>query len=116
MNPGDIVIETVVCEYLTPIKEQGVDTVVLGCTHYPLLTGVIANFMGDGVTLVDSGAATAEAVAAALSLNDGLTDRTVSGGKRYFVTDSTEGFEHVASMFLGDDLSGEVSRVSLEEY
>lgn len=45
-RPGDVVIETVVAEYLTPLKEAGVDTLVLGCTHYPLLREVIGNFMG----------------------------------------------------------------------
>ena len=47
-------IESVAREYLTPLKEAGVDTLILGCTHYPLLTGVIGRVMGEGVTLVTS--------------------------------------------------------------
>ena len=47
-------IEAVAREYLTPLKEEGVDTLILGCTHYPLLTGVIGRVMGEGVTLVTS--------------------------------------------------------------
>ena len=53
---GDVVIETVVAEYLAPLKDAGVDTLILGCTHYPLLEGVIGDFMGPDVTLIDSGA------------------------------------------------------------
>ena len=56
VHRGDVVIETVVKEYLTPLKDAGVDTLILGCTHYPLLEEVIGDFMGPDVTLIDSGA------------------------------------------------------------
>ena len=52
---GDVVIETVAREYLTPLKNAGVDTLILGCTHYPLLTDVIGDVMGPGVELVSAG-------------------------------------------------------------
>ena len=45
-RPGDVVAETVATEYLEPFQDAGVDTLVLGCTHYPLLTEVIGNCMG----------------------------------------------------------------------
>ena len=53
VHRGDVVIETVVKEYLTPLKEAGVDTLILGCTHYPLLEEVISDYMGPDVTLID---------------------------------------------------------------
>ena len=53
---GDVVIETVAREYLTPLIEAGVDTLILGCTHYPLLKDIIGEICGPGVTLIDSGA------------------------------------------------------------
>lgn len=56
IRPGDVVIETVAAEYLSPLKRAGVDTLVLGCTHYPLLEPVIANYMGPEVRLVSAGA------------------------------------------------------------
>ena len=114
-EPGDVVIETVVREYLEPLKNAGVDTLVLGCTHYPLLSRVIGAYMGKGVSLIDSGAATAEAVAAALRAADALGSGE-PGERRYFVTDSAEGFEKVASLFLGSGIRGEVDQVSLEKY
>src|SRR5207342_3727043 len=47
-------LQAVAHEYLDPLTEAGIDTLILGCTHYPLLTGVISYVMGDGVTLVSS--------------------------------------------------------------
>ncbi len=60
-RPGDVVIETVAAEYLAPLKEAGVDTLVLGCTHYPLLEKVIGAYMGPEVRLINSGAEGARA-------------------------------------------------------
>ena len=67
VSRGDIVIETVVREYLQPMRDAGADTLVLGCTHYPLLHDVIADFMGAGVALIDSGAEAANAVRRAVA-------------------------------------------------
>ena len=55
-QPGDTVIETVAREYLEPLRDTGIDTLIMGCTHYPLLAEVIGGIMGPDVTLVDSGA------------------------------------------------------------
>ena len=112
--PGDVVIETVVSEYLTPLKEAGVDTLILGCTHYPLLETVIGQFLGPSVSLISSGRAAAELVAGDLAARGLLRAETGGGLHRYFVTDSVAGFEKMASLFLRQDVSGEVSQVSLE--
>ena len=58
-HPGDIVVETVVKEYLEEVKAQGVDTLMLGCTHYPFARGVIAGILGERTQLLDGGAGTA---------------------------------------------------------
>ena len=52
---GDVVIETVAREYLEPLRREGLDTLILGCTHYPLLTDIIGDIMGPGVTLINTG-------------------------------------------------------------
>lgn len=89
--------------YLDDLAADGVDTLVLGCTHYPLLRKVIGDTVGPGVTLVDSAVATAEAVRARLA----ETERPPSGGAddgaadHFFVTDSSERFREVGSRFLG---------------
>ena len=66
-NDGNPVTKLIIAEYLQELKDAGVDTLILGCTHYPLLKKMIGDFMGDAVRLVDSGKVTAQATAAALA-------------------------------------------------
>lgn len=113
---GDAVAELVVAEYLTPLKEAGVDTLVLGCTHYPLLRQIIAAFMGSDVTLIDAGGACARRVTEVLSASDSLSGWTGGGKCRYFVSDSVDGFAHLASLFLGEDMAANVAQVDITAY
>lgn len=113
---GDIVIETVAAEYLSPLKEAGVDTLVLGCTHYPLLEGVIAHYMGPEVTLINAGAEGARAVAGALRQADALSSNDGQGRYRYFVSDRQEDFSRLASIFLGWDVTEAVGQVDISQY
>ena len=87
--------------YLGPLLGQGVDTVVLGCTHYPLLRGVLQEVLGPEVALVDSGDATAEAVSDVLAAGTaggaGPGERT----ERFYVTDIPDRFVEVSARFLG---------------
>ncbi|MGX8699550.1 MAG: glutamate racemase [bacterium] len=108
----DPVLRLVAEEYLAPLRAAGVDTLILGCTHYPLIAPAIGDIMGAGVTLVDTGAEAAKAIAALLREREMLADRR-EGTHRYYVTDSTEGFAASATLFLGEDVRGEVTRVSL---
>ena len=100
--------------YLQGMKEEGVDTLVLGCTHYPLLKGIISDVMGNGVTLVDSAEETARTVAEILRSSDSLRPVSEKGNHHYFVTDVPAGFIRVGNRFLGGRL-GDVYQVSLEE-
>lgn len=115
-RPGDVVVETVVREYLAPIKEAGADTLVLGCTHYPLLQEVISNEMGPQVTLIDSGAQSAIAARCLLARQDAGNDPSHRGSCHYFVSDTVEGFTALASIFLRRDVTGEVSQVDITKY
>jgi len=115
-EPGDIVIETVTEEYLTPLREKGIDTLILGCTHYPLLHRIISRTMGDGVTLISPGEETAKAVSKYLDEHALLSDYPGAGRHRFFVTDSTEDFAHMASVFLESSVFGEVEQVSLDAF
>ena len=114
-RPGDRVAELVVAEYLSPIRAAGVDTLVLGCTHYPLLTEVIGAYMGPQVTLVNSGAACARQVAALLADTGALADRD-SSTNRYLVSDRVDDFSLLASIFLGQDVRGDVEQVDITRY
>ena len=114
-RPGDVVIETVAAEYLAPLKAAGVDTLVLGCTHYPLLEQVIARYMGPQVTLINAGAEGARAVAEMLRAGDALAPAG-EGGCRCFVSDRQEDFSRIASTFLGWDVSDTVGQVDISQY
>lgn len=100
--------------YLQGLKEEGVDTLVLGCTHYPLLKGIISEVMGEGVTLVDSAEETARTVAEILRGSGSLRPSSEKGNHHYFVTDVPAGFIRVGNRFLGGRL-GDVYQVDLED-
>ena len=115
-QPGDVVIETVAAEYLQPLKEAGVDTLILGCTHYPLLTDVIGGCMGANVRLLDSGAEVADQVGAWLARHDLRADPDRQGAYRWYVSDSVENFHHLASLFLGREVTEPVEQIAIENY
>ena len=115
-RPGDIVAETVVSEYLAPVKAAGVDTLILGCTHYPLLWDVIGAYMGPGVALVDVGEQCARWVKKQLEWNGLRNERPGAGRHRYYVSDSTEDFSALASVFLAEDVAAEVEQIDITAY
>ena len=114
-RPGDTVIETVAREYLTPLRDTGIDTLILGCTHYPLLTEVIAGVMGSGVTLIDSGASAARALRQALD-DRGLMAQRASGTLTLYASDQPQDFGALAAQFLRRPLEGAVLPVDIERY
>jgi glutamate racemase len=100
--------------YLHELKASAVDTLVLGCTHYPLLKPMIAEVMGPGVTLVDSAEETSRTVAAILGEKSLLRPPAERGNHYYYVSDIPAGFIRVGNRFLGGKL-GDVFQVSLDE-
>lgn len=115
-RPGDIVAETVVAEYLASVKAAEVDTLILGCTHYPLLRDIIGAYMGPDVTLVDVGEQCARWVKQQLELDGLRNERAGAGRRHYYVSDSTEDFSALASIFLGEDVAGEVEQIDITAY
>ncbi len=98
-------------EYLKSLRKKGTDTLILGCTHYPLFKKTIGEVMGDTVTLVDSAETTAEQVEATL-LREGLLRTHGPGMVKAYVTDMPRQFDKVARRFFGAPL-GKVERVTL---
>src|SRR4051794_3205872 len=97
-------------EYLEPLQRANVDTVVLGCTHYPLLTGVLSYVLGDGVTLVSSAEETAKDVYRVLAQTDGFRDPDLpEPTHRFLATGDPEPFERLGRRFLGPEV-GEVTQ------
>lgn len=104
-NPEDIVLYTMVCEYLAPIKEAGVDTLIMGCTHYPIIERAIAKFMGNDIALINPGLEAAKS----LKEREEIGKREeLATEHRFFVSDDKESFLSSASRFLGGKLCGEV--------
>ncbi len=97
---GDVVMK-VAREYLKPLKQAGVDTVILGCTHYPLLRQVIARIMGKDVVLIDSAKQVALEVKKILTHEGMLNKRGFRGRQKFFVSDNPEWFSALAKRFLG---------------
>ncbi len=93
--------------YLASLATSGIDTLILGCTHYPLLAETIGGVVGAHVTLVDSAAATAAAVQEELERH-GLAAREGPGGASFFVTDVPERFVRVGQRFLGERVESAV--------
>ena len=93
-------------EYLNPVREAGVDTLVLGCTHYPLLAGIISYVMGYEVTLVSSADETARDVYRVLAENSLLRDDNLPTPiHRFLATGDPEPFARLASRFLGPEVA-----------
>ena len=102
--------------YLAPIKESGADTLILGCTHYPLLSAVISAVLPD-VALIDTGYEAAQSLAKLLSEREMQTPSASPGTSRFYVSDEPQGFAHAASRFLGlseNEPLPTVERVNIE--
>ena len=103
--------------YLRDIRKKGIDTLVLGCTHYPLLKGVLSKIMGPGVRLIDSAIETASTIRAALEeqslLRDVQGDGAGESEREFYVTDSPEKFIDIGERFLGSSISF-IKKIELE--
>ena len=102
-------------DYLKDVKSAGVDTLILGCTHYPLIAPVLVDLMGPGVTLVDVGRAAAQSARHMLE-RTGLLRAPRQGKVEYYVSDSTEQFDRLAHIFLGEYAGGSVQRIDIDAY
>ena len=111
----DSVTETVARRYLKDLQDQDIDTLILGCTHYPLLYDIFNRLLGYQVTLIDPGRCAAGYVQRYLMQHDLLADRQREGVIEYNVTDETDSFGKTASIFLGQEVAGTVNRVELVE-
>jgi glutamate racemase len=105
--------ELVAREYLMPITEMDVDTLVLGCTHYPLLRPLIAGIVGPQVRLIDSGEEAAAEVAARLERLGMLSVRTAAPSRRFTVSDMPLRFRSIGRRFLGEMIDA-VQEVEVE--
>ena len=104
------VCQEVASRYLAPLKRQRIDTLILGCTHYPLLAPTIRKVLGPGVTLVDSAQQTVVEVRGILMGSEALSNGGSRPRYRFFVTDEPSHFHRIGHRFLGQVI-GSVERV-----
>ncbi len=102
-SEDDPVVLGTVKRYLQPMMDAGVDTIILGCTHFPVLKSAIARIMGSDVTLINMGTSAAEAVKELLKKNDAMSGND-AGKHSFFVSDKPAAFCRTASVLLGREL------------
>lgn len=108
------IAELAVKLYLEPLVKEGIDTLILGCTHFPILYPIFNRLLNYQVTLIDSGRCTANQVKSYLYSHHMLSEREEPARVEYNVTDEIDNFDLVAKLFLGEKMSGTVNQVELE--
>ena len=103
----DVIVLETARRYLKPIIDAECDTVILGCTHFPVLKGAIKMILGDNVALIDAGTATALAIKEYLNKNSLSNGEDNIGQSKFFVSDKPNSFKNTASVLLGKDLADE---------
>ncbi|MEN2985545.1 MAG: glutamate racemase [Thermodesulfovibrionaceae bacterium] len=106
---ADLIIE----RYLLDLKHSGIDTLILGCTHYPLLKNSIQRFM-NGINLVDSATEVAKEVKNILSKENLINTVNTKGDRKFFVTDAPLRFKRIGELFLNTEIK-EIFQISLKE-
>lgn len=114
IDANDKVTRLTAERYLTPLKDQGVDTLLLGCTHFPLLAPVIGDVLGQNVTLIDSGQATASFCAERLTQAGLLGDSDKISRQSFYVSDRPDDFTMVADMFLGCKVDNDIHTIDID--
>ena len=115
-DKNDIIVKSVVQRYVSQFKGTKVDTVILGCTHYPLLKAAIGEALGENVKLIDSGFETALYTKKLLEESCLLADKETEGVKEFYVSDTPHNFESVAGRFLGRNMKSSATRIDIEKY
>jgi glutamate racemase len=114
IDPEDKITRLTTERYLIPLKEKGIDTLLLGCTHFPLLAPVIREVLGPNVTLIDSGQATASYCAERLEAAGMLASVEQKGSQKFYISDRPDDFAKVAGMFLGQEVKNSIRMVDIE--
>ena len=110
------VTKLVIAQYLTEVRDAGVDTLILGCTHYPLLKTMIGEFMGRKVTLVDPAKTAAHHLERMLSERGLKAAQEHEGQAHFYVSDVPDSFVQTADLFLGEYKGGPVEQIAIDKY
>lgn len=116
IDKQNLVTRTVAMDYLRPLLAEHIDTLILGCTHYPIIKELIADLVGDHITLIDTGEECAKAIRAFLQKADALTAQTQHGNCHFYVSDREQNFADKANIFLGSDITPDVEKIEIDCY
>ena len=116
IDDNDEVTYLVAQRYLGDLKKAGIDTLIMGCTHYPIIRNILCKVMGENVTLIDSGRETALYCAKILKQKELLSNNEKEGNCSFYVSDCVEGFSKTAGIFLGKDIKNEVKHINIDLY
>ena len=105
----------VIAQYLAEVREAGVDTLILGCTHYPLLKELIGWYMGKNVTLVDPAQTAAHQQKQTLNKHEQKGDHE-KGEAHFYVSDVPDSFAQTADLFLGEYKGGLIDQIAIDKY
>ena len=113
ISEDDKIVQLVAERYLEKLKNIKIDTLILGCTHFQIIAKAIQNYLGDEVTLIDSGRETAIYAADMLKEKNLLNKSTEKGEAVYYVSDTVEDFRKTAQIFLGQNDIQDVYHITL---
>lgn len=117
ISPQDEVTRLVAERSLSSLRAKDIDTLILGCTHFPIITPTISSVIGDNVTLINSGKEAAKALCAYIVKENMENAGNESRGiHSYYVSDEPASFSNVAEIFLGHSLNGTIEKVDIENY
>lgn len=115
VETSDELARLAVKRYLEPLKEKNVDTIILGCTHFPILKRIIGDVVGEDVKLINSGKEIAYSCAEILKKNDLLCEEKSQMGE-FFVSDSVQDFNKIAKICLGSEIKEKITKIDIEKY
>ena len=102
-SPDNLIVLETAKKYLLPLKEKGIDTLILGCTHYPLLSEIIATILGESVTLINPAEELSGILKDYLTKNNLLNSS--GGAHNYYVSDMTASFESTVKNLMGEKIT-----------
>ncbi len=106
-------LKLIVKDYLRDIKDSKIDTLIMGCTHYPIIKNLIQKEIGKNTKIIDPGIFAVKEVSNYLLKNNMRNCQKAKGKKKFYVTDLTKRFTKVAEMFLGEKIQGNLKKVEL---
>ena len=111
IGPEDDELYRVAEEYLVPLREKNVDTLIMGCTHYPIIRDVIQKVMGEHVGLIDSGGASAKSLLESLDQRNLRAEKSRKGVTKIFCSANRENFLTIANAVLNRDIGADLKQI-----